>query len=608
MNAVRRIKKYKAELPEKTITTIRTILYERLGVILEESDFRSEGGFYSSRIKIGNYDLSDLDYGTNGKGMTFSYALASAHGEFMERMQNLTIIRSNFLAYKDSNFIHGNSEYMSFLKKNNALLNYQYAPDEKYVVVTIDNYKDILRNIVFPDKKLLCKIFQRKKLAMLPFYNVTRKVVEFLPYEIIFNNCTSNGMCAGNTPKEAMIQGLSEIIERYVLREIYVKGLSLPTIPNCFFSGTEILNKICLLKEKYGDNWDFLIKDCSLGEGYPAVGILMKNKTERKYLFHLGVDPSPITALERSLTEIFQGREVAAVLDIDYSIQNGMLYDSNIMDTEFYKTCTTGGGHYPITILNEPKISNFSGFDDLWGVSDDNDLERLISLIEGKGYEIFVRDVSFLGFPTYCIYIPGMSEFRNIILDNQKNYENDTKSLAISAALNLYTASKEQLETLVTYIDKDKRFIEQVMEYDSDSFLIRYDKDLIEGVLYIASENYSNAYDHIKKFCEKFAGTPKEVLFFSALKDMLLCKKEKYSTESINLIYDKHTIETVNSFIQGREVLKYIPYISFMNNDWDRFGKQHPSFMGKLHMMKKLEDTYCDNIPSQIDLKKNISQ
>ena len=225
---------------------------------------------------------------------------------------------------------------------------------------------------------------------MLPFYNVTKKAIELLPYEIVFNNCTSNGMCAGNTPKEAIIQGLSEIIERYVVREIYMKGLSLPTIPDFYFSGTEILDKINLLKEKYGENWKFQIKDCSLCKGYPAIGILMLNHVERKYLFHLGVDPSPITALERSLTEIFQGREIAAILDMDYSVQNGMLYDPNIMDAEFYKTCTTGSGHYPITILDEPEDSNFFGFDDSWGISDDKDLKKLIRLIEGEGHGMFL--------------------------------------------------------------------------------------------------------------------------------------------------------------------------------------------------------------------------
>lgn len=607
MKVLRRIKKYKAELPERTVTNIRTILYEKLGIILEEADFKSEGGFYSTRIKIGNYNLSDLDYGTNGKGMTFSYALASAHGEFMERMQNLAIIRSNSLAYKEGKFICGNSEYISFLERKNLLLNYQYAPDEEYIVVTTDNYEDILKSIGFPSKELLLKKYQGKKISMLPFYNVTTKTTDFLPYEIVFNNCTSNGMCAGNTPKEAIIQGLSEIIERYIVREIYMKGLCLPTIPDVFFSGTEILNKIGLLKEKYGANWKFQIKDCSLGKGYPAIGILMVNNIERKYLFHLGVDPSPITALERSLTEIFQGREIAAVLNMDYSIQNGMLYDPNIMDAEFYKTCTTGSGHYPITILEEPNVADFSGFDDSWGVSDDKDLEKLIQLIEGEGHQIFIRDVSFLGFPAYCIYVPGITEFRNIIKDNQGGTNADMKSLAVSAALNLYSASKEEIEALATYIENEKKFVEQVMEYDSDSFLIRYNKELIKGILYIASENYEKAYIHLKKYCDNFSGVPKEKLFFSALCDILLCKKEGYSAESMNLIYDRQTIETIGNFIRGKEVLKYVPYASFSKNNWDCFGKKHPSFIGVLQVMKKLEDVYLENTPDQNKLGEIIS-
>lgn len=607
MKTLKRIKKYKAELPEKTVTTIRTILYEKLGIILEEADFISEGGFYSTRIKIGNYSLADSDYGTNGKGMTFSYALASAHGEFMERLQNQAIIRSNSLAYKNSSFIYNNNEYISFLEKNNLLLKYQYAPDEEYAIVTEDNCEELLGNIGFPDKVTLRKRYLGKRLTMLPFYNTTKKTIELLPYEIVFNNCTSNGMCAGNTPKEALIQGLSEIIERYVVREIYTRGLSLPTIPESYFAGTEILKKLHLLKEKYGKNWIFLIKDCSLSRNYPAIGILMINHIERKYLFHLGVDPSPITALERSLTEIFQGREIAAILDMDYSIQNGMLYDPNIMDEEFYKTCITGSGHYPITILDEPDNSHFLGFDESWGISDDKDLDKLIRLIEDEGREIFIRDVSFLGFPAYCIYIPGITEFRNIIKDNQRGGESDLKSLAVSAALNLYTASDKEIEALSTYIDNKKKFIEQIMEFDSDSFLIRYDKELILGVLYIASENYSKAHIHIKKYSDNFSGTPKEKLFFSALSDMLLCKKNGYRTESLNVLYDKLTTDTVGNFIKGKEVFNYVPYASFIENDWNCFGEKHPPFIGMLRVMKKLEDAYCDNIPDQNELREIIA-
>lgn len=411
--------------------------------------------------------------------MTFAYALASAHGEFMERLQNQAILRTKELSYKDGTLVKGNMTYLSFLKEHNVLLDFRYAPDERQVNITPDNKEDLLRNVCIPNTEYVYQKYQGKKLTLLPFFNLTKKEISYLPYDIIFHNCTSNGMCAGNTPKEAIIQGISEIIERFILREIYSKELSLPTIPNEYFAGTKILSKIDLLKEKYGSKWNFLIKDCSLGKNYPGIGILMINIEERKYLFHLGVDPSPITALERSLTEIYQGREVAAILDIDYARQISIMNNPNTKEAEFYKTCTTGTGHYPISILKEPSNTKFKGFDYSWGLSDDEDFKKLISIIEKDGHEIYIRDVSFLGFPSYCIYIPGITEFKNVIKKESSSKSIHVTSLAARAAFDLHNATSDEIYALIECIEKETKYVSEITKYDSLSFLVKYDKNLI---------------------------------------------------------------------------------------------------------------------------------
>jgi ribosomal protein S12 methylthiotransferase accessory factor len=603
MDRLKRVKKYKAETPERTITKVRSILCDKLGILLEEEDFKSEGGFYSTRVRIGNQNLSNMDYGTNGKGMTFPYALASAHGEFMERLENQAIILSRDFAYKDSSFVKSNDRYLSFLKKNQVLLEFQYAPDEEYIDITPENIVDVFKDIFVPDKENLYTRFQGKRIAMLPFYNLTKGTIVKLPYEFIFLNCTSNGMCAGNTPKEAIIQGLSEIIERYILREIYIKGISLPTIPDENFIGTEILSKIQCLKEKYGKDWTFMIKDCSLGKGYPAVGILMVNLKRRKYLFHLGVDPSPITALERSLTEIFQGREIANILDIDFTIQSEITSNLDIKDAEFYKTCTTGTGHYPISILEEPSICSFSGFDSSWGVSDDTDLQKLICLLENEGYEIYIRDVSFLEFPAFCIYIPGITEFRNIIKNNYNPQESLLKTMAMNAAYDLRDASIEQIHALIGCINNDPKFISKIMKYDTKSFLINYDKELTMGLLYTSIGEFENAYKSISLYYNRFVGTLKETMFFSALKDMLWSKSKNISPKNLTLLYDNKTLATIDSFMQDKNIFDYVPYKSFNNGEWNTLGEDHSDFMGMLHLMKRIENVYKQNTPKQESLK-----
>lgn len=72
----------KDKKPEETVQIIKDIL-KRNGIdtkVLREMNF--EDLWFSCRIEF--TDLNDK--GTNGKGITYEYALASGYAEFMERL------------------------------------------------------------------------------------------------------------------------------------------------------------------------------------------------------------------------------------------------------------------------------------------------------------------------------------------------------------------------------------------------------------------------------------------------------------------------------------------------------------------------------------------
>ncbi len=83
------MKPYKAEAPEATVERIRNIL-ERHGIEVEEKRREDASGlFFSVRLRLSSGKLPAMDIGTNGKGRSMAYALASAYGELMERLQSL---------------------------------------------------------------------------------------------------------------------------------------------------------------------------------------------------------------------------------------------------------------------------------------------------------------------------------------------------------------------------------------------------------------------------------------------------------------------------------------------------------------------------------------
>lgn len=104
-------KQYKECSPDVTILNIKKILND-IGVITNDSHMRS-GKFFSSRINIANSNLNDLGVGTNGKGRTFEYSMASGYAELIERLANRLLFDQRIYATKDYlSGLDSNSEYV----------------------------------------------------------------------------------------------------------------------------------------------------------------------------------------------------------------------------------------------------------------------------------------------------------------------------------------------------------------------------------------------------------------------------------------------------------------------------------------------------------------
>ena len=288
--------KYKDDLPEKTVRRIKGLL-AGLNIHTNEQYYNYEDMSYSCRISINSSNLGSLNIGTNGKGMDASYSLASGYGELMERLQNKMLL-FEAIKYSSRNYINSKDKKLPF----------RLFPDEKDQLYQPNTFIDLI-NCYFPNYKIdrvKNRINGNIHCLTVPFVDVFNKEQIQLPIEIVRAN-SSTGMCSGNTPSEAIVQGINEIFERYVLQRMYVDKITPPSFPKEYFKGSEIYRRLEKLKE---DGFLYDIKDCSLGKGFPVVGLLLTNTKNGTWTFRLGSDLSSLIALERCLTEIFQGRKV----------------------------------------------------------------------------------------------------------------------------------------------------------------------------------------------------------------------------------------------------------------------------------------------------------
>jgi ribosomal protein S12 methylthiotransferase accessory factor len=136
----------------------------------------------------------------------------------------------------------------------------------------------------------------------------------YFPSNFIENLFASNGMSAGNTLAEAQVQCLSEIFERAVKREILEGEIALPDVPH------EVLAKypdiVAGIQGLEAQGFPVLVKDASLGGVYPVMCVTLMNPRTGGVFASFGAHPNFEVALERSLTELLQGRSFEGLNDL----------------------------------------------------------------------------------------------------------------------------------------------------------------------------------------------------------------------------------------------------------------------------------------------------
>ncbi|MDD4588398.1 MAG: YcaO-like family protein [Heliobacteriaceae bacterium] len=468
MQRIERRKAYKACDPFTTINRIRALLAACDLFTIEAHQLYTVPGVSCCRVMLGDSDMSGLNIGSNGKGLEPRYALASAYGEIMERLQNSILFPLRQLKFATRRFLETAPSVSGFrerLEREDLALDFHYGPDEVYLDTgaLVDACSDVLAGLIRisaadRQRAYLRETFDQEPVACLPYYSVFQKQVRLLPIKLIWNTCGTNGMCAGNTPEEALIQGISEVFERFAIRSIYQQEITPPTIPAEYFANTEILARIRRLEETSGIA--ATIKDCSLGLGLPVIGLLLVDRAANKYTFHVGADPCPITALERCLTEIYQGmpQDVQArfhSLPVCRAATGefGGKEPDQARRAAYYAATISGTGLWPESIFSDAATYPFSGFSHPVSLSDSEDLAYLAARVSDLGRDLFIRDVSSLGLPAYQVYIPGMSEtdfiFEKTELPDWMNIVRNHRTL-----LNLGQAEGESIARLAGAISK----------------------------------------------------------------------------------------------------------------------------------------------------------
>ena len=502
------------DLPlEQTIANMSAILAD-LGMKIEIASWRNiVPNVWSLHIRDAQSNLCF----TNGKGATKESALASALGEFIERLNCNFFYNDQFWGEDIANaaFVHYPNERWFKPGPKDAL------PEEILDAhcLAIYNPDGELRGSHLYDTNSGNTL---RGICSLPFVRRSDGETVYFPSNLIENLYLSNGMSAGNTLAEAQVQCLSEIFERAVKREILEGELCLPDVPQQVLAKYPgIVAGIQGLEEQ---GFPVLVKDASLGGGFPVMCVTLMNPRTGGVFASFGAHPSLEVALERSLTELLQGRSFEGLNDLPQPTFDSLaLTEPN----NFVEHFIDSSGVVSWRFFGATPDFEFVEWDFSGEGSDSNEQEAatLFGILEGMGKEVYVATYDDLGANACRILVPGYSEIYPI---EDLIWDNTNKALLFRKdILNLHALSDRELKSLLRNLNNA-----EVDDYTDIGTLIgiEFDDNTVWGQLTIlelkllinlALKKYDDAKELVEAFLQYNDNTVERGLFYQAVNAVL---------------------------------------------------------------------------------------
>jgi len=401
--------------------------------------------------------------------MTKEYALASGHAELYERFCNKIMFLTNPLWTR------------KFMEINQTEHGYYFSPDERIL-----SYEELFKNprseVYFKkvsgySPKLLrsmIKFITNGTYVGVPLYNIAdHSDVSYIDPRMLMLITRSNGMAAGNTLNEALVQAISELVERDAADRILYRDIKAPhyaidleKIEDVHLK--EVINKIKALGYK------FYMFDLSYNYNIPVMMSLLIDNKDGSIRINFGSFPVFEIAAERVLTELYQG--IQSFSGKNWACQTQTPYKS--VSEEFMRGVygnSINGTIFPAEFFNSIEYVdtyNHNGY--MPKESSNEDLieyyKRLSKYLNIKIYYINTSLMDNL-YAVNTLIVPN-DDYHTYSILNGRNYDQDDISIpkCITAIEGLYNTLNNLYEHKPI---KFSDYINTILAYNSDQIVFR---------------------------------------------------------------------------------------------------------------------------------------
>ncbi|MGE9550585.1 30S ribosomal protein S12 methylthiotransferase accessory factor YcaO [Erwinia amylovora] len=526
---------------------------------------------------------------TNGKGASKKAALASALGEYFERLSTNYFFADFWLgkSVAHGDFVHYPNEKWFPLPEDDSLPQGILDP-------RLSKFYDPEQELSASDLIDLQSGNSDRGICALPFTRQSDQQTVYIPMNIIGNLYVSNGMSAGNTANEARVQGLSEVFERHIKNRIIAESISLPAIPD------EVLNRypgvVEAIARLEAEGFPILSYDASLGGKYPVICVVLFNPENGTCFASFGAHPDFGVALERTVTELLQGRSLK---DLDVftpptfddeevaehaNLETHFIDSSGLISWDMFKD----DADYPFADWS------FAG-------TTEEEFATLMAIFDSEDQEVYIADYQHLDVYACRIIVPGMSDIypaEDLLLAN-----NSMGAYLRDTLLSLPDSSweREDYLALIERLDEDghddftrvRELLGLATGKDNGWYTLRIGE--LKAMLALAGGDTDQALIWTEWTMEFNASvfTPARANYYRCLQTLLLLSMEderdpvQYHNAFVRM-YGQETVEAASAAISGEA-----PFYGLQSVDEDLLAfPAHQSLLAAYEKLQQAKRRY----------------
>jgi len=487
---------------------------------------------------------------TNGKGASRKACLASALGEYFERLSCNYFFADFYLGqdFSQGEFVH--------------------YPDERWFNIDGDAMPEGLMDEKLwayydPDMELKPRqIFDtnsgtgERGICAVPYQRQRDGQNVWLPVNIIGNMYVSNGMSAGNTMYEARVQGLSEVFERHAKNKIIAEGICLPDVPQHVIDRFPKIKEAIEKLESHG--YHLKIADASLGGRFPVMNVTLINPKDGSVFASFGGHPCFEVALERTVTELLQGRGLDQLdgfqppsFDLDevadhHNLETHFIDSSGLISYDFFK--------------NKPDYE-FSDWDH--NSTTHEEFDYCCKLIHELGFDIYISDYEHLDVYACRIIVPGMSDIYPV--DDLLWSNNNEGALFREEILSLKNLDNNAWQNILERLEEGGyNDVQRVAEFigiapDAGSAWASLRIGELKAMLSLAIKDYDQAMEWNEWCLHMDQLDDERIRYYRCLQALLEIKlddERDYAAyeSSLNLMYGEQNVKTGIDVIEGNQL------------------------------------------------------